>query len=278
MKQELSMREIQEGSLNILKQIIALCKRLELRYYVIYGSLIGVVRHKGFIPWDDDLDLMMPRPDYERLIAYFMENTDRLAPLELFEPRVKLDYPYMIARISDSRYVLDVENEENYGIGVFVDIYPFDGLGNTKKEAVSYGLAGDRISSLCFQSTRKHFEIGTTRSLLRKLIKYPVFLFARTLGKDFFQKRLSRMAGRKEYDSSEYVGCVVWLSGGQRDIFKREWFEQTIELPFEGVLVCIPKQYDRILRHIYGDYRKLPPISEQKGHHNYHAYMKVCDN
>ena len=153
------------------------------------------------------------------MMAYFMENMDRLAPLELFEPRVKHEYPYMIARISDSRYILDVENEKDYGIGIFVDIYPFDGLGNTKKEAIRYGLAGDRISSLCFQATRKRFEIGTTKSLFRKMIKYPVFLFAKAAGKDCFQKWLSQMADKKEYDNSEYVGCVVWLSGGERDIF-----------------------------------------------------------
>lgn len=274
MKKELSLKEIQKVSLDILSQIIVLCRELNLRYYVIYGSLIGAIRHKGFIPWDDDLDLMMPRTDYERLITYFMENTDSLAPLELFEPRAKREYPYMIARISDSRYLLDVENEKSYGIGIFVDIYPFDGLGNTKKEAVRYGLTGDRISSLCFQATRKRFEIGTTRSLFRKIIKYPVFLFAKTVGKDCFQKRLAEMAGRKEYDDSEYVGCVVWLSGGQKDIFKREWFEQTADCFFEGIQVCIPKQYDKILRHIYGNYMQLPPVSEQKGHHNYRAYLK----
>ncbi len=274
MRKELSVSEIQEISLHILKEIIALCKKLELRYCLIYGSLIGAVRHKGFIPWDDDLDLMMPRQDYEQLIAYFIENRAMLEPLELFEPRVKKEYPYMIARISDSRYILDAENEEDYGIGVFVDIYPFDGLGNTKKEALHYGLTGDRLSSLCFQASRKRFEIGTTKSLLRKIIKYPVFLFAHAIGKEWFQKKLAQTAGKKDYDTSEYIGCVVWLSGGEKDIFKREWFEGTAEVLFGGVRVCIPKQYDRILRHIYGDYRKLPPASEQKGHHNYKAYEK----
>lgn len=274
MRKELSISEIQEISLQILKKIITLCKELNLRYYLIYGSLIGAVRHKGFIPWDDDLDLMMPRPDYERLIAYFIENRSGLMPLELFEPRVKKEYPYMIARISDSRYILDTENEENYGIGVFVDIYPFDGLGNTKKEVFHYALTGDRLSSLCFQATRKHFEIGTTKSPLRKILKYPAFLLAHAIGRDRLQERLAQMAGKRDYDNSEYVGCVVWLSGGEKDIFKRKWFEKTAEIFFDGVQVCIPGQYDKILRHIYGDYRQIPPASEQKGHHNYKAYKK----
>lgn len=149
----LALEEIQEASLHILEKIADLCDQLHLRYYLIYGTLIGAIRHKGFIPWDDDLDIMMPRPDYEKLITYFIENTDALRPLELFEPRVNPDYPYMIARISDNRYILDVTNEKDYGIGVFIDIYPYDGLGNTPKEALHYGLKGDRLSSLCFQAT-----------------------------------------------------------------------------------------------------------------------------
>lgn len=274
MKKELTVPEIQKASLQILEQIIVLCKQLNLRYYMFYGSLIGVIRHKGFIPWDDDVDIMMPRPDYERLIAYLIENKEKTAPLELFEPRVNQSYPYMIARISDSRYILDVDNEEGYGIGVFVDIYPFDGLGNSKKEALHYGLKGDRASSLCFQATRKRFEIGLTKSLFRKVIKYPVFLFAKATGKDRFQKYLTKLAGEKQYDDYEYVGCLVWLSGGVKDIFRRQWFGKTIEASFEGIQVCIPKQYDKILRHIYGDYMQLPPPDEQKGHHNYRAYVK----
>lgn len=274
MRKELTIEEIQRASYDILVKIAGICKEQELRYCLIYGTLIGAVRHKGFIPWDDDLDIMMPRPDYERLLAYMREHRKELEPLEVFEPGEKKKYPYMIARISDSRYELETDNEEDYGIGVFIDIYPYDGLGNTPKEACSFGMKGDRLSSLCFQATRQRYAVGTTKSTLRKLLKLPVFWFARLVGKDYFQKKLSSLAGVKAYDSSEYVGCVVWLSGGKKDIFKREWFEKPVEISFCGGSFHAPKEYDKVLRHAYGDYMQLPPPEERIRQHFYRAYRK----
>lgn len=90
------------------------------------------MRHKGFIPWDDDVDIMMPRDDYQKLISYFKDNSEKLKPLELFSYYNNEKYPHMISRISDSRYILDVDNEADYGIGLFVDIYPMDGVGNSE--------------------------------------------------------------------------------------------------------------------------------------------------
>lgn len=274
MKKELSIEEIQKVSFEILKKVVSLCNDLGLRYYIFYGSLIGIIRHKGFIPWDDDLDIVMPREDYEILINYFITHNNLLENLELFEPRVNENYPYMIARISDNRYILDTKNEINYGLGIFIDIYPLDGLGNTIKDAISLGKKGDHLSSMCYQSTRTKFEIGTTKSTFRKIIKFPVFLLSKIIGKTYYQSKLQKLSNINAYNSSKYVGCVVWLSGGKKDIFKREWFNESLQLPFDDTNVCIPKEYEIILKQIYGDYMKLPPISERFGHHNYRAYLK----
>jgi lipopolysaccharide cholinephosphotransferase len=167
-----------------------------------------------------------------------------------------------------------MENEKPYGMGVFIDIYPYDGLGNTKKEAISYGLKGDRLSSLCYQSSRDHFAVETTKSPLRKLLKYPVYLVAKLLGKDFFQEQLEKLARVKDYDTSEYVGCVIWLSWGEKDIFPRKWFDETIMMPFGKYRFRVPKYYVEVLRHEYGDYMQLPPEEERVGHHFYKVYEK----
>ena len=109
-KKELSLSEIQAGSLRILKTIDKVCNILNLRYFLAYGTLIGAIRHKNFIPWDDDIDIMMPRDDYKLLIDYFIKHKDELTPLELFSYYNNPKYPYMISRISDNRFYLDVEN------------------------------------------------------------------------------------------------------------------------------------------------------------------------
>ena len=111
--------------------------------------------------------------------------------LRIFNLEECKEYPYMITRISDDRYIIKMENEKPYGMGVFIDIYPYDGLGTTEKEAVTYGMKGDRLSSLCYQSTREHFAIETTTSLFRKIIKYPIFIGSKLIReKIIFKKNL----------------------------------------------------------------------------------------
>lgn len=274
MKQELSIQETQAISLEILKKITDVCEQINARYYLIYGTLIGAVRHQGFIPWDDDVDIMMPRPDYERLLKYLEEHIEEYKYLKIFNPTTSKEYPYMITRISDDRYRIEMENEANYGMGVFVYIYPFDGLGDTEKEAYRFGMKGDRLSSLCYQATRKRCAIETTTSKFRKVIKFPVYIFAKICGKNVFQNRLEKLANVKSYDESEYVGCVIWLSGGIKDMYKREWFDESEMHDFGKYQFRIPKNYDKILKHIYGDYMQLPPEEERVGHHAYKVYKK----
>ena len=206
MPKELTMKEIQAVSLEILKQVADLCEELHLRYALIYGTLIGAVRHHGYIPWDDDVDIMMPRPDYDKLLDYL--SSHKLPNLTLFNRQTCPEYPYMISRISDDRYILEMENEESVGMGIFIDIYPYDGLGKTKEESVNFGLKGDRLSSLCYQATRKHFAIETTTSPIRKLIKYPVFLISKIIGCGF----ASRLCGYRGHDTLK-IGVGMMTRG-----------------------------------------------------------------
>ncbi len=271
---ELTIKETQQISLEILHTVAEICEEQQIRYALIYGTLIGAVRHHGYIPWDDDVDIMMPRPDYERFLEYMKQHVSNYPNLRVFNREECPEYPYMITRISDDRYRIRMENEKPFGMGVFIDIYPYDGLGMTKKEAVSYGLKGDRLSSLCYQATRQHFAFETTKSRLRKVIKYPIYLVSRLIGKDFFQNKLQKLAAVKNYDSSEYVGCVVWLSWGEKDIFPRSWFDETIRMPFDKYEFRVPKEYDRVLRHEYGDYMQLPPEEDRVGHHCFKVYRR----
>ncbi len=271
---ELTIQEIQAVSLEILHTIAGICDEQHLRYVLIYGTLIGAIRHNNYIPWDDDVDIMMPRPDYDKLLAYLKMHIKEYTNLRVFNREECSEYPYMITRISDDRYTIKMANEKPYGMGIFIDIYPYDGLGKTKDEAVYYGLKGDRLSSLCYQATREHFAIETTTSTFRKIIKYPVYLVAKLIGKDFFQNKLEKLARVKDYDSSEYIGCVIWLSGGEKDIFPRKWFDETIMMQFDKYKFRIPKHYDEVLRHEYGDYTKLPPEKDRIGHHFFKVYKK----
>ena len=127
---ELSTKEIQVKTLEIVKQVDFIAKKLDLKYALMWGTLLGAVRHAGFIPWDDDFDIMMSRRDYNILMDYFKSHKEELEPLVFFSKETRIEYPYMIGRICDTRYHLVSENEKDYGMGIFIDIYPLDGAGN----------------------------------------------------------------------------------------------------------------------------------------------------
>ena len=98
---QLEFHEVQKTALNVLKRLTEICDELNLKYVLAWGTLIGAVRHQGFIPWDDDIDIMMPRDDYDRLLAYFSEHKDELLPYEALTMETRKNYPHMICRISD---------------------------------------------------------------------------------------------------------------------------------------------------------------------------------
>jgi lipopolysaccharide cholinephosphotransferase len=269
---ELSIEEIQRGSLEIMKKIDEICNQLNLNYFLIYGTLIGAIRHKGFIPWDDDLDIMMPRPDYDKLIEYFIKNEKELYPLKLFSNKNNNRYPYMISRISDVRYHLVVENEDDYGIGLFVDIYPIDGVGNNAKENKKVKIKAKYLVSLCYLSTRQKCVKDNTKTKLRLMLKFPAFLYAKARGKKYFENKLNDIVAKHPYKSCTYVGCTTWCPDMEKEVFPKELLEKTIVVPFEQYHFRIPENYDKILRQVYGDYMELPPEKDRIGHHHYKAY------
>ncbi|MCC4490572.1 LicD family protein [Limosilactobacillus reuteri] len=265
---KLDTKRSQEVSLKILKIVTDVCEKLNLNYYLMYGTLIGAVRHKGFIPWDDDIDIMMPRKDHDILVNYFFSNPTALRGLELFTPYNNKKYPYMITRISNPNFKILIQNEELYGMGVFIDIYPFDGLGNNLGEALRIEKKGDRLSSLCYLSTRKHFAKENTKGTMKNIVKFPIFLLAKIIGKNYFQRRLNKLKNYS-FDNSKYVCCTIWASGGRKDIFKSEWFKNFTYAQFEDYKFRIPIDYDDVLKHVYGDYMKLPDSTKRIGHHFY---------
>ena len=271
---ELTMQEIQSVSLEILKKVADICEEQHLHYFLAYGTLIGAVRHKDYIPWDDDVDIMMPRPDYEKLIRYFMSNEESTRPLQLMNDLTVENYPYMISRISDSRYWLDVENEKAYGIGVFIDIYPLDGLGNSKENATELINKGKDLSSLIFLATRKYFHKGNTKTWFKTAIKLPAFIYAKLMGKKYFARKTLSLLSNNTYEESDYVGCLVWTTYREREVFDKSLFEECVDVPFGKYTFKAPKKYDSVLTQIYHDYMKLPPEKDRVAHHLYSAYKK----
>lgn len=270
----LPMKDIQAVSLEILKKVADICELEGLRYNIAWGTLIGAVRHQGYIPWDDDVDILMPRPDYEKLKAYFKAHEKDVSPLTLFDEETP-DYPYMAARVCNNEYIIDTDNEKPCGMGIFIDIYLLDGTGDTYDEAWNYSSKTCKYPRLIFLSTRMHLVLWTTKGVLRKLSKIFVFIYAKLLGEKYFKNKLMNLIDKDSYNQKQYVGCVSWCERPKYCIIKKSDFEDTIDLQFEKYTFKGPREYDKYLRMWYGDYMQLPPEKERIYHHLYKAYKKV---
>ncbi len=266
---KLSFREVQVKTCDTLRFIDKICREQGFNYFVAYGSLIGVFRHGGYIPWDDDIDIVMPRTDYEKFKKYSIEHADELLPFKWFDPDTVEGYPHNIARMSDTRYKLEFDNERDYGIGLFVDIYPFDGLGDDLAEANRIMKKTKRLCSLCFLTGRKKFGRDNTKGTLKMMVKYPAYLYARLRGTGYFIKKINKLSTANDVETSKYVSCPAWHS--VMTIFDRNVFE-TMDAKFEDFTVKVPVHYDDFLKGVYGDYMTPPPEDDRKTHHTYDAY------
>ena len=270
----LTIEEIQKQSVKILYAIDSICRQEGIKYFLAYGTLLGAVRHNGFIPWDDDIDVQMPRDDYDRFEEYCKNHSEELYPLVLFSQETESRYPYVIDRLCDTRYTIKRDDEKDCGMGLFVDIYPLDGMGNNINEAISIERRVHPLCSMFCQSSKKYIKIGRTWGIKKIIAKYRKFIYAKFRGKHYFGKQIDSISKEHNYDDSDFVGCVVWRTYGKRDIYKKEWFDELIEHKFEEKMLMIPKHYDSILSSIYGDYMTLPREEDRVPHHYYKAYKR----
>lgn len=274
-KQPMKMEEIQKVSFEILKKIARICEKNQFRYCLMYGTLIGAIRHKGYIPWDDDVDIMMPRPDYNNLLRYLESNKDELGHYEVFNRKTKKDYLYGITRICDSRYIIIKENEKNCGMGIFIDIYPYDGLGNNKDEALCM-LKESRILCDTIVSMIHNNSIMPKNLSIREKLSYLYHLYRKKIsGLNYYYSKLEHLCMKESYDDSLYVGPIMWyFTQPEKVLFERSFFDNFTKKPFEKCDFYVPTEYDKLLKQEYGDYMQLPPVDKRVYHHQYKAYKK----
>ncbi|RRD02583.1 phosphorylcholine transferase LicD [Prevotella sp. OH937_COT-195] len=266
----LKIEEIQEVSLRILKRITSVCEEHGFRYTLAFGTLIGAIRHKGFIPWDDDVDILMPRPDYERFILYLTNHP--IEDLKVFNWKCVKNYPLGITRICDMRYRVLENNFIDFDHGIFVDVYPVDGLANSYNDAKkAFDRTAKERDELFMSAIKKYREIR-----LVEFFKNPRLTLSklrrRILGICYYQRKLEEKVIKYTFEDYKYVGVPNW--NWARIVFERDWFNDRVKVPFENDEFYITKHYDKMLREEYGDYMQLPPIEKRVYHHGYIAYRR----
>ena len=263
------IREIQQMELGIMEYIHEVCQKIGVKYFLAYGSLIGAVRHKGFIPWDDDMDICMLREDYEKLQDYLIANPDERYEVMSYKNNLNYVYPFM--KVQDNHtYLLEEDVRIDSNMGIYVDIFPVDGYENDAnfKNKMTKLIKKRQLSCYTFKG------ITNTKSVLNSLIRYIsviIFYFTNT---NKYVAQIEELAKSRKVSDYEEVDYLIYKDMN-KPVWRREWLEQVTTGTFEGKKFTIPKKYHEILTSDYGDYMQLPPVEQRVSHHDFKLWKIV---
>lgn len=265
---EIYMEELKELQLDMLQKIDDFCRNNNIKYTLAFGTLIGAIRHKGYIPWDDDIDIAMPRPDYKRFVETFNGVYDYYY---VIAPDINPDYYAPYANVCDKRTLLEEYDNSHRGIsvGIKIDVFPIDGTPDSESDYRKL-IKTLKIYKYILSSKRHSyhfsFSVASVKTLLIRLLSY----FYKY---DAVQKKIIKACTEFSFDNSKWVDIVCFPVYKDSRVPK-SFFDDYVDVVFEGKMFKSVKNYDLYLRTIYGDYLKLPPKNKQVPHHGFTAYWK----
>lgn len=266
-----------ECIIDILKFYIELCKKHNLRYFIAYGSAIGAVRHHGIIPWDDDIDVLMPRPDYQRLVE-ICEKTD-FGKYKLLTPDNTSYYYLPFAKMCNMDTTLLENKEYRCVLGLFIDIFVYDGITDDIDEAkhitTEYKKYWNRFVVASSYYPWSKVKAKLLKGEIKDVIHYWLLALNRKKNRRLFLAKLHDIEMTYDYDQSYNVVNMPYPPRYDRKgFFPKSWMDSSTTLSFEGMTVDIQSNFDQILRKHYGDYMQFPPEEEQHSRHQV-AYVNL---
>ncbi|ADB47133.1 LicD family protein [Acidaminococcus fermentans DSM 20731] len=281
---EITISEMKKISLDILKDVAKYCDDNNLHYYICGGTLLGAVRHKGFIPWDDDIDILMPRPDYLKFVKSYNGSNKRYIVKSIEN---SADYWRTFAKVFDLHTYLEedcirVPKKDN---GVFIDIFPVDGLPKSRiRQAIFFkeqeflnflyhGSAWNYTKSFKYADSKDY--LAKFKGKLRTLLKYIAITILNPLPTSSLIHLINKNAMRFDYNQANEVAAIVDCHyGGSRERMPRKLFEKQIPFEFEKTYFWGSAAWKLYLRNMYGDFMELPPLKNRVTHHDFKAYWR----
>ena len=256
---ELTIEENKKLLLNLLINVASFCDNHQIKYSIAYGTLIGAIRHKGFIPWDDDIDIIMMRDDYERFCSLY-KDTRYIIVRGDNQPN------HLHVRVSDSATMIKHSKKsianKYYKDGLWIDVFPIDKVPDSLR-----GYRFHKRIVQIFAGLRQTGEIGG-KNFLKRMARLPLKPFAKVFGR-LAEKRMVRY-NKTNKQTVANLG-VYYLNFPP---FPLSYMNDFIDVEFDGHTFKAIKEYDAFLRGVYGDYMQFPPENKRIAHHHYKAYLK----
>lgn len=268
---QLTLKEIQSEGVGVMKKIHDFCIANNLRYSLAYGTLIGAIRHKGFIPWDDDIDIVMPRSDYEFFISHYKDEQTAVFSVELKNSCINY------ARVCDMKNTV----AESYPpwttsvTGLWIDIFPIDGIDETKKSFEEKISLLKKYDSILFQ-TRGARMSRITNDIVKNIKIIGKRILYRQYEIDKVIEEYNRVLNLTSFDEASICGQVAYPVYIGKEYQDKADYLEYIDIMFEGCYFKCFKNYDKILRNYYNDYMKLPPMEHRTPKHSEHlVFWKI---
>lgn len=261
---ENNLTEVRVASKKIVEELLKICEENKIQYFALGGTLLGCVRHKGFIPWDDDIDLGFPREDYERLLTILENSQFRLTTYNTDPTHIS----YFAKLTTDEVKVIKHRGDHDVELPVWVDLFPLDGMpiDDFKRKLYikhvmflkllyKFSLI-DNITYDKHRGKKHNFLIWIGKTLhLHKILNYKHIL-----------DKIDRNLKKYSYTDTKYVANLMG-AWSEREIFPKSFYDNSTVYQFEDIKLNGPKEYDSILTQMYGDYM-TPPADDNRNHHN----------
>lgn len=262
-----SIDEIHDKMLNMMEWFHMFCEKNNIPYFMIGGTMLGAMRHQGFIPWDDDVDIGVPREDFERLLSISKKQEGNTQYVIESYLDGKEDFEYPFAKVYDTSTTLIENKRKQPKRGLYIDVFPLDGIrGTTKEEAIKSFEPLKRELNLLAAITS---EVREGRVWWKNCIVRIVGMIPSS--KLRFSKialKVEKLCKENSFYNSQYVGNLVGM-WREREIMPKDFFGNPRLYRFERFFFYGVEKPDEYLSNVYGDWRKLPPVEKRKSDHSY---------